>query len=126
MVTIDVSYICADGDQADSVYPMKAIVSRGAWSGPALETPDCPPVTRQDRESSAMTLARGAVLACTGRKPMVVRCDEGRVWITHSGEPGDIILNAGESYRSRNAGRLVVESLADTSRLRLFTPIGPG
>jgi hypothetical protein len=31
---------------------------------------------------------------------VMVRCAEGSVWITHDGDPKDVILAAGESYQS--------------------------
>jgi len=49
---------------------------------------------------------------------IVVRCTRGVLWMTVTGEAGDIVLAAGESHRVRVAGRIVIESIGSDARVR--------
>lgn len=39
----------------------------------------------------------------------------GQVWITESGEPGDVFLSAGQSHVVAGAGRVVIEPLGPSA-----------
>lgn len=43
-----------------------------------------------------------------------VSCREGILWVTQTGNPGDHLLRAGETFSSERPGRLVVGALADS------------
>ncbi len=71
-------------------------------------------------------LPRGAVLRIAGGEPHVIDVFEGQVWLTQDGDPRDVILEAGESFRFDCDGltlvqafrpsRLLVSDVAETSR----------
>lgn len=44
----------------------------------------------------------------------VVSCREGMLWLTQTGNPGDHLLRAGETFSSDRSGRLVISALADS------------
>ena len=67
-----------------------------------------PNVTRR----LAIPLAEGEteeVAPAVGR--MVLHCRSGALWITHDGDPRDVILDANESYRVDRADRMTVHAL---------------
>jgi len=41
-----------------------------------------------------------------------VRCAEGRLWITHDGDPKDVVLDARQSYRAEREDPMRVHALA--------------
>lgn len=42
---------------------------------------------------------------------VTVHCRGGEAWITHDGDPRDVLLQANESYRVDNAGRMTLHAL---------------
>ena len=46
-----------------------------------------------------------------------IRVREGVLWLTEAGQPGDVILHPGQSYRVRGSGLLVCEPLTGSARL---------
>jgi hypothetical protein len=42
---------------------------------------------------------------------MVLHCRSGALWITHDGDPRDVILGVNESYRVDRADRMTVHAL---------------
>ena len=44
-----------------------------------------------------------------------IDCLRGRIWITEQGLPGDIVLEAGESYEIAHSGVAVVQALAEAA-----------
>jgi hypothetical protein len=42
---------------------------------------------------------------------VMVRCIDGRVWITHDGDPKDVVLDPGESYAWPRAGAMLVHAM---------------
>ena len=44
----------------------------------------------------------------------VLRCSRGSVWITHDGDPKDVILAGGEAYRAQREDPLHLFALAPT------------
>jgi hypothetical protein len=49
---------------------------------------------------------------------IIVRCTRGVLWMTITGDAGDIVLASGESYRVRGAGRIVIESIGGDAAVR--------
>lgn len=45
---------------------------------------------------------------------VAVRCSRGGVWITHDGDPKDVILMPGEEYRAQREDAMHVYALAPT------------
>jgi hypothetical protein len=56
-----------------------------------------------------LAAARGAEL----------RVESGTVWITANGVADDLFLSAGESYRVPRAGKVVVQAVRGTARVRV-------
>jgi hypothetical protein len=42
---------------------------------------------------------------------VMVRCIEGRLWITHDGDPKDVVLDAGESYSAARPATMLVHAM---------------
>ena len=49
------------------------------------------------------------VLPAVGR--MVLHCRSGVLWITHDGDPRDVILGENQSYRVERPGRMTVHAV---------------
>ena len=50
---------------------------------------------------------------------MVVHCRRGNVWITHDGDPKDVILARGQSYAATRPGRLNVHAMHGACELEI-------
>jgi hypothetical protein len=50
---------------------------------------------------------------------MVVHCRQGEAWITHDGDPRDVVLQANQSYAVDNAHRMTVHALRGDCGLEL-------
>ncbi len=44
----------------------------------------------------------------------IVFCRQGVLWVTQTGNPGDHLLRAGETFLSNRSGRIVITALADS------------
>lgn len=55
-------------------------------------------------------LPRGAILRIDDGEPRVIDVFEGQVWLTQEGDPSDVILQAGESFRFDGYGLTVVQA----------------
>jgi len=44
-----------------------------------------------------------------------VRCLAGSLWITHDGDPKDVIVEAGESYHVASCERMIVHALRESA-----------
>lgn len=58
-------------------------------------------------------LAAGALRVLAAVAGWQLRCEAGRLWVTEAGCDLDIVLHAGEAYRVRGEGRLLVEAASD-------------
>jgi|CXWL01.1.fsa_nt_gi hypothetical protein len=65
-------------------------------------------------------LAAGETFAITGRRGMVVRVLQGRAWITQESDPYDYVVPSGARYQSGGKGRIVVNAVADDTRIALY------
>ena len=69
--------------------------------------------------------ARGRSLALARPQGRLVRCDRGCIWLTHDGDPRDIVLAAGEAHRCDRDAPLIVHAL-DDARVYVEPPPGRG
>jgi hypothetical protein len=58
-------------------------------------------------------LRRGATLRIDDGQPHVIDVFEGLVWVTQDGDPRDVILEAGESFRFDGPGLTLVQAFDD-------------
>ena len=59
------------------------------------------------------------VVKVRGGRGRSIVCDSGSVWVTQVGDPRDVILRAGESFRLDREGLAVVQALEPVSRLAI-------
>lgn len=74
------------------------IVQSGLTSAPALRS-----------------LPRSGVLGLEASEASTLACVKGRIWVTREGDPEDYLLEAGENMVLKGHGRVVVQSLLDSS-----------
>jgi hypothetical protein len=77
-----------------------------------------------DLRDGELYLREHCPLRLTDAPGITVRCTEGVLWMTVTGETGDILLARGETHRIRHSGRIVIESLGGDGRVRLEKTIG--
>lgn len=58
-------------------------------------------------------LVRGTTHAVRDPAGCVVECVQGVLWITHDGDPKDIVLTAGQAHRAQRPSRMLVSALED-------------
>ena len=73
--------------------------------------------------ADTQTLQQGAILVVLNPLRHRVECLNGSVWITHDGDPKDIILDGGQSYQAERDSRMLVYALTEAS-LRFGRRIG--
>jgi hypothetical protein len=74
----------------------------------AAPSAEAPPVTHR----FALSLESGKSEAVPQPACCVlVRCTDGSVWITHDGDPKDVVLGPGESYSAPRPGSMLVHAL---------------
>ena len=66
-----------------------------------------------DVPSQTRRLVRGTTHAVRDPAGCVVECVQGVLWITHDGDPKDIVLTAGQAYRAQRPSRMLVSALED-------------
>ena len=74
-----------------------------------------------DLRDGELYLRENTPLRLSDASGIAVRCTQGSLWLTITGETGDIFLIPGESHRIRSAGRVVIESIGGDARVR-FEP----
>ena len=61
---------------------------------------------------SRLYLGKGRVIRIEPTPvPLRIECRHGRLWVTQAGAIHDTILKAGDSFKSRQQGRVVIEAL---------------
>ena len=69
------------------------------------------------RDIRPITLAARSAHRIESGKGLSVTCFKGPVWITQHNDPGDVVLEAGQSFVLNRAGLAVVFALADAAIL---------
>lgn len=72
--------------------------------------------------NGTIPLADGRLLAIRGARGVEVECTEGKVWLTIEGQPGDMVLGAGDRARIDSRGLALVEGLP-SGAVRLLRPL---
>ncbi|MFN0303509.1 MAG: DUF2917 domain-containing protein [Burkholderiales bacterium] len=49
------------------------------------------------------------------KRRVTITCNEGALWITEDWHPADVALRPGESFKSTNAGRIIVQAFEPSS-----------
>lgn len=65
-------------------------------------------------------LAAGDIFSVIGSRGTVVRVLQGRAWITQEGDPQDYVVPPGAHYQSGGNGRIVVNAVADDTRIAMY------
>lgn len=71
-----------------------------------------------DLGSGELCLRHGQPLRLVRATGVLVDCLSGTIWITVAGEPADVFLQAGQSYRIKSRGLALIESIGE-GRVRL-------
>ena len=66
-------------------------------------------------------LLRGGTWVVDRPQDWEIACKMGCIWITHDGDPRDIVLEDGDIYRSHSNARMLIHALAD-ARVLLAPP----
>lgn len=56
-------------------------------------------------------LVQGATFAVAKPRGVTIECRSGSLWLTHDGDCKDVVLAAGQAYRSERPGRLLVHAM---------------
>lgn len=72
--------------------------------------------------NGTIPLADGRLLTIRGARGVEVECTEGKVWLTIEGQPGDIVLGAGDRARIDSNGLALAEGLP-SGAVRLLRPL---
>lgn len=84
---------------------------------PANRQPTAPVSWTIPAAQGARSIDKGATLVVPQAAGTIVTCSRGCLWITHDGDVKDIVISAGESYRSARASRMLVYGLEASSAL---------
>lgn len=76
---------------------------------------------RVEFKSERLEVSGDALLVRSGFAGHTLLCSEGRVWLTEEGLAEDVVLQAGEHYRVRGEGKLLIESVG-VACLHLLAP----
>ncbi|MFN9746481.1 MAG: DUF2917 domain-containing protein [Betaproteobacteria bacterium] len=80
-------------------------------AGPSAPLRAQPVAARGAVPSAPQELAAGATFPVTEQAGATIHCLGGCLWLTHDGDCKDIVLAAGQGYRSTRPGRLLVHAL---------------
>lgn len=78
-----------------------------------------------DLGSGELCLRHGEPLRLARASGLRINCLAGNIWITVAGEPADVFLMPGQSYRIKGQGLALIESIgAGRVRLEMARPAG--
>lgn len=72
--------------------------------------------------SGEYELCENTPIRLTNARGVSIQCTQGTIWITLSGEAGDIFLQAGECWSIKSNGLALIESVG-TGRIRIEKPV---
>lgn len=75
------------------------------------------PILSTKSNSQQLPLAQDTPVILSQARGVELCVLTGIVWITEAGEAGDVFLHAGERYRIRGKGLVVLEAVRDTARI---------
>ena len=58
-------------------------------------------------------LPRRSILDLGNAQGLTITCTRGAIWLTHDGDPKDVVLEAGQSHAVTRAARLIAQGLED-------------
>ena len=61
----------------------------------------------------ALALPRRSCLDLGNAQGLTITCVRGSIWLTHDGDPKDVVLEAGQSHTVTRAARLIAQGLED-------------
>ena len=65
--------------------------------------------TRTEFTYLRIALAVGEIVSVWTKQPLKLVCEQGRLWLTQDGAPGDHWLRPGQAWQSSVSGQVVVE-----------------
>ena len=83
-----------------------------AWWWRRLVRGRAPSAAPTHRFTMQLRHGTSEVVAQPGRG-LSVRCKRGRLWITHDGDPKDVVLDPEQSYTPEHDGRMTLHAVAD-------------
>lgn len=78
---------------------------------PAFHFAPASPVRTAPAPGALHELQKGATLVIERPAGVELKCLCGNVWITHDGDPRDVVLSPGGSYRADRDSRMLVHAL---------------
>lgn len=84
-----------------------------AFSHALVRRPHGPAVAK-DRAAASRTLAKGQTFGTPSAFGSSIECLTGKLWITHDGDPKDIVLEAGQRYSVDRRSKMLVHALSDS------------
>lgn len=72
------------------------------------------PAVSQDRAATTRTLGKGRTFSVPCAFGSSIECLAGALWITHDGNPKDIVLEAGQRYIVDHRSTMLVHALTDS------------
>lgn len=70
-------------------------------------------------KNAPIRVSSGEVLSLRGIRGALLECNEGALWLTVQGQPGDFLLTPGKQLRIASNGLVVVEGLPAGSIRRI-------
>ena len=61
----------------------------------------------------AHTLPNKSILDLGNAQGLTLTCMKGSIWLTHDGDPKDVVLEAGQSHAVTRSARLIAQGLED-------------
>lgn len=68
----------------------------------------------QRTQAVKLILTSQSVMSLKGpKRGLTIRCHEGKLWLTRTGDPQDYLLLAGEAFTAKSGGAIVLQAMDD-------------